>query len=805
VIATHPEQSGCQFLPSGLSSSGNKTENAAAGIDMADDSFRQDALDYHRLPVPGKIAIKATKPMATQRDLALAYSPGVAVPCEEIAADPLKALDYTARGNLVAVITNGTAVLGLGDIGPLASKPVMEGKSVLFKKFANVDSVDIEVDETEIDKFVDIVAALEPSFGGINLEDIKAPECFEIERRLRERMNIPVFHDDQHGTAIIVSAAFINWLHYSGRDPANIRLVASGAGASAIACLNLLVQSGLKKENIIVCDRKGVVYEGRSDDMDPEKARYASKTNARTITEAIEGADIFLGLSAPRAVSGEMIAKMADKPLIMALANPTPEIMPEEAKAAKPDAIICTGRSDYPNQVNNVLCFPYIFRGALDVGATAINEEMKLACVQAIAKLARMEAAAEVAATYSEEQLSFGPEYLIPKPLDPRLIVELPVAVAKAAMESGVATRPVEDWEAYSHLLHQYYSRTQLIMRPVLERAKAAPKRVVFCEGEEERVLRAVQVMLDDGLGKPVLVGRRRVVAQRIEKLALRIEIGKDVEIVDPEDDPRYYDYWTAYHKLMARKGVPPAVAKTRVRTNATIIGALMVHKGEADALICGTVGMYKEHLKDVIDIIGLREGVETAAALRIAMLPRGTYFVCDTNVNANPSAAQIEETTLLAAEEIRRFGIEPKVALLSHSDFGTEDSESALKMRAATAAIKRRDPRLEIDGEMHADCALSRSIRDLINPDSTLKGDANLLVMPSADAANISFNIIKVLSDSTTIGPLLLGTETPAHILTPSITTRGLVNAAALACVAAQVKDSAGRGRKNNTMNAKA
>ncbi len=755
---------------------------------MTDNRIKEAALEYHRSPRPGKIAIKATKPMATQRDLALAYSPGVAAPCEEIAKDPLKALEYTSRGNVVAVISNGTAVLGLGNIGALASKPVMEGKSVLFKKFANIDSIDIEVDETDVDKFVDIVAALEPSFGGINLEDIKAPECFEIERRLKERMNIPVFHDDQHGTAIIVGAAFLNWIHYSGRKPENIRLVCNGAGASAIACLNLLTQIGLKKENTVVCDRKGVIYEGREEDMDAEKARYTSKTNARTLADALEGADIFLGLSGPNMVTKDMAATMADAPLIMALANPTPEIMPDEAKAGKPDAIICTGRSDFPNQVNNVLCFPFLFRGALDVGASAINEEMKIACVHAIANLTRKEVSAEVATAYVEEELQFGADYLIPKPLDPRLITELPVAVAKAAMESGVATKPIEDFDAYRHELEQIFFRSQLVMRPIFEKARHEPKRVAFSEGEEERVLRAVQVILDDGVAKPVLVGRKRVIRKRIEKYGLRFDMEKDIEIVDPEDDPRYHDYWTTYQGLMARRGVTPAVARTVLHTNATVIGALLVHKNDADALICGTTGLFRQHLNDVIDIIGLKDGVETAAALRIAMLSKGTYFVCDTHVNPDPSAAQVEEMTLLAAEEIRRFGITPKVALLSSSDFGTEDTESARKMRAATAALKDRDPALEIDGEMHADCALSQSIRDLILLDSTLKGEANLLVMPTSDAANISFNMIKMLADATTIGPLLLGAARPVHILTPSATVRGIVNMAAISCVGAQV-----------------
>ncbi len=759
---------------------------------MTDNKLKEAALEYHRKPRPGKIAIEPTKPLATQRDLSLAYSPGVAIPCEEIAEDPLKAFDYTARGNLVAVITNGTAVLGLGNIGALASKPVMEGKSVLFKKFANIDSIDIEVDETDIDKFVDTVAALEPSFGGINLEDIKAPECFEIERKLRERMNIPVFHDDQHGTAIIVSAAFVNWLHWSGRDPENIRLVASGAGASAIACLNLLVHAGLKKENIIVCDRKGVVYEGRDDDMDPQKASFASKTSARTIEEALENADIFLGLSGPGVVNKDMIAKMADAPLIMALANPTPEIMPEEAKAAKKDAVICTGRSDYPNQVNNVLCFPFIFRGALDVGATAINEEMKLACVNALAELTRKEATAEVASLYSDEKLQFGPEYLIPKPFDPRLIADLPAAVAKAAMDSGVATRPIKDFDAYRDRLQEYLFRSQLIMRPIFERAKATPKRIAYCEGEEEKTLRAVQIVIDDGLARPVLVGRRRVIKKRIEKLALRINIEKDLEIVDPEGDPRYRDYWQTYHSLMERRGITPDMAKTTLRTNSTVIGALLVNKGEADAVICGTIGLFKNHLKDVIDVIGLTEGAETAAALRVAIMSKGTYFVCDTHVNPNPSAAQITEMTLMAAEEVRRFGITPKVALLSHSNFGTEETGSAGKMREACAEIKQRAPDLEIDGEMHADTALSEEIRNEIMPNSTLTGEANLLVMPNVEAGNISFNMIKMLGDAITIGPLLLGVAKPAHILTPSATARGIVNVTALACVQAQVLEAA-------------
>ena len=671
------------------------------------EAFRNSALRYHSFPKPGKIEIRATKEMATQRDLALAYSPGVAAPCEEIAEDPLKAYDYTAKGNLVAVISNGTAVLGLGNLGALASKPVMEGKSVLFKKFANIDSIDIEVDETEVDKLVDIIASLEPSFGGINLEDFKAPECFELERKLKERMKIPVFHDDQHGTAIIVTAAFTNWIHYSGRKMEDIRLVASGAGASAIACLNLLVRAGLKKDNIIVCDRKGVVYKGRSESMDPEKSVFASDTNARTLEDAIEGADVFLGLSGAGVLNKELVAKMADAPLIMALANPTPEIMPEDAYEAKPDAIVCTGRSDYTNQVNNVLCFPFIFRGALDVGATTINEEMKMACVNAIAALARKEATAEVTAVYSDENLQFGRDYLIPKPFDSRLIVDLPIAVAKAAMETGVATRPIEDFTAYRHTLEQYFYKSQLVMRPVYARAKEAPKRVVYCEGEEEHVLRAIQIVLDENLAKPILIGRTKVVESRIKRLGLRMKSGEDFELIDPHYDPRYREYWETYHSIMERRGVTPDEAKAILRTTPTVIGSLMVYKDIADAVICGATGKFHAHLKHVKDIIGLKPGVETPATVSPLILPDATYFFCDTQVNPEPTAAQISEMTLLAAEEVRRFGMKPKVALLSHSNFGTVDCDSARKMREAYNDIRRRDPELEIDSEMRGDSAL--------------------------------------------------------------------------------------------------
>lgn len=754
---------------------------------MASEDLEKSALEYHKNPKPGKIAIEITTSMATQRDLALAYSPGVAAPCKEIEADPLKALDYTARGNMVAVISNGTAVLGLGDIGALASKPVMEGKVALFKKFANIDAVDVEVDETDIDAFVDTVARLEPSWGGINLEDIKAPECFEIERRLRDRMNIPVFHDDQHGTAIIVTAALKNWIHWSGRDIKNVKLVANGAGASAIACLTLIHEAGVPKENIIVCDRKGVIYEGRNEGMDPEKQRFASKTDKRNLTEALEGADIFLGLSGPNMLSEEMVASMGDAPLIMALANPTPEILPELAQKAKPNCVVCTGRSDYPNQVNNVLCFPFIFRGALDVGATKINEEMKLACVDAIAHLARREAAAEVAAVYSDENLEFGPEYLIPKPFDPRLITTLPIAVAKAAMDTGVATRPIENFEEYEQILSQYTYKTQQVMQLVFEKARKDPKRIVYCEGEEEQILRAIQVAVDENLAHPILIGRRKVVETRIKKLRLRLEIDKDFELVDPEDDPRYREYWETYHGLMERRGVTPAMARSILRSNTTVIGTLMVHKGEADAVMCGMTGQYRTHLKDYIDILGLKPDVETAATLGVLSTSKGTFFISDTQVNPCPSEEQLSEMTVMAAEEVSRFGIVPKVALLSHSNFGVHQDVSSAKMRKVLTDIRRRAPSLEIDGEMHADSALSETIRTNIMPNSTLSGRANLLIMPNIEAANISFNMLKVLADGISIGPLLMGVSKPAQILTSSATTRSIVNMTALTTVSAQ------------------
>ncbi|WP_114394233.1 NADP-dependent malic enzyme [Oleisolibacter albus] len=752
------------------------------------DSFRDAALDYHRLPVPGKIAVTPTKPLATQRDLALAYSPGVAAACEEIVKDEANAAKYTSRGNLVAVISNGTAVLGLGDIGPLASKPVMEGKGVLFKKFAGIDVFDIEVNEKDPDRLVEVIAALEPSFGGINLEDIKAPECFYVEKKLRERMKIPVFHDDQHGTAIIVAAAITNALKLTGRDIGSVKLVASGAGAAALACLDLLVDLGLPVENIWVSDIAGVVYEGRTELMDPRKARYAKKTNARTLGDIIGDADVFLGLSAPRVLTGEMVQRMAKAPIVMALANPTPEIMPEEARAARPDAIIATGRSDYPNQVNNVLCFPFIFRGALDVGATTINEAMKIAAVKAIARLAQAEVHDVVATAYGGTPPSFGADYLIPRPFDPRLMLEIAPAVAKAAMDSGVATRPIADFAAYREQLGQFVFRSGLTMKPVFAKAKADPRRIVYAEGEEERVLRAAQQVLDDRLAQPVLIGRREVVQRRIDKLGLRLRVGENVRLIDPQNDPAYSDYWQSYHRIMERRGVSPDRARQVLRTNTTVIGALMVEKGDADALICGTVGLYDWHLKHVMDVIGLRPGARVAAALSVLILNRGTFFLTDTYVNADPSAQDLAEITELAAEEVRRFGLAPKVALLSHSSFGSHGDESALKMRAALQAITSRCPALEVEGEMHADAAISPEIRQRIFPNSRLSGAANLLVMPDRDSANVSFNLLKVLGDGLAVGPVLLGAAKPAHILTPSVTVRGIVNMSALAVVDAQM-----------------
>jgi malate dehydrogenase (oxaloacetate-decarboxylating)(NADP+) len=753
---------------------------------MADD-LKDAALEYHRSPPAGKIGIVATKPLANQRDLALAYSPGVAAACDAIVANPVEASALTARANLVGVVSNGTAVLGLGHIGPLAAKPVMEGKAVLFKTFAGIDVFDIEIDETDPKKLVDIVASLEPTFGAINLEDIRAPECFEIEAALRARMKIPVFHDDQHGTAIIVGAAVINGLRVVGKKIADVKVVSTGGGAAGIACLDILVSMGVKPENVILIDRLGVVHVGRKEEMTDRKALYAKDIKARTLDQVIGGADIFLGLSAPGILTADMVKRMAPKPLILALANPVPEILPEVARTARPDAVIATGRSDYPNQVNNVLCFPFIFRGALDVGATTINEAMKLACVNALADLARKEPSDVVAKAYGVEISGFGPEYLIPRPFDPRLVIELPPAIAKAAMDSGVATRPITDFEAYRDQLTQFAFRSGLVMKPVFERARQNPKRVVYAEGEEERVLRAVQVVVDEGLAKPILIGRPHVVQARIQQLGLRIRPGEHFEIVNPQDDPRYKDYWTSYHAIMERKGVSPDYARTVLRTNNTVIAALGVRKGHADAMLCGTVGRYQIHLRHLLDVIGAGQQHRMVAALNLLISSGGIYFLCDAYVTPDPTAEEIVETTLMAAEEVRRFGIVPKVALLSHSNFGSSDTPSALKMREALRLLHARAPTLEVEGEMHADSALSGEIRHRIFPNSKLTGRANLLIMPSLDAANIAFNMVKVLANALSVGPILLGAALPAHILTPSVTARGVVNMTAVAVVDAQ------------------
>jgi malate dehydrogenase (oxaloacetate-decarboxylating)(NADP+) len=755
-----------------------------------DDSLRKAALDYHRLPRPGKIAISPTKGLVNQRDLALAYSPGVAAACEEIKRDPAEAAWLTSRANLVAVISNGTAVLGLGDIGPLAGKPVMEGKGVLFKKFAGIDVFDLELDERDPDKLVDIIAALEPTFGGINLEDIKAPECFEIERKLRARMRIPVFHDDQHGTAIIVSATVINGLRVVGKDIAEVKLVVSGAGAAALACLDLLVQIGLRMENIWVTDIAGVVYEGRKDVMDPNKARYARNTDARRLGEVISGADVFLGLSAGGVLKPAMVKEMADRPLILALANPDPEIMPDIAKAARPDAMIATGRSDYPNQTNNVLVFPFIFRGALDVGATQINEAMKIAAVHAIADLATAEQSDIVTAAYGEQNVKFGPEYLIPRPFDPRLIVQIAPAVARAAMDSGVATRPIADFGAYRDSLQQFVYSTGFMMKPIFAAAKAAPRKIVFAEGEDERVLRAVQVIVDERLAHPILIGRPAVIEQRIERHGLRIRAGAGFDVVNPESDPRYREYWEEYYRLTERRGVSVRYAEIEMRRRNTAIGAMAIHRGEADGMLCGTFGTHGLHLHYVDQILGRQRGASAYYAMNALILPRRTVFLCDTYVNLDPTAEQVAEMTLLAAEEIRRFGLVPQVALLSHSNFGTSDAPTALKMRQALALIRSRAPALEVEGEMHGDAALSAEVRAQAFPHSRLKGDANLLILPTLDAANIAFNLLKTAAaEGVTIGPILLGCAAPAHILTPSATVRRIVNMTALTVVDANAQ----------------
>jgi malate dehydrogenase (oxaloacetate-decarboxylating)(NADP+) len=750
--------------------------------------LRQAALEYHEFPTPGKISVTPTKQLTNQRDLALAYSPGVASPCEEIVADPASVFKYTARGNLVAVITNGTAVLGLGNIGPLASKPVMEGKGVLFKKFAGIDVFDIEINESDPDKLVDIIASLEPTFGGINLEDIKAPECFYIERQLRERMKIPVFHDDQHGTAIIVGAAILNGLKVVGKNIKECKLVVSGAGAAALACLDLIVDLGFPIENIFVTDLAGVVYKGRVELMDPDKARFAQETAARSLAEIIPGADIFLGLSAGGVLKPAMVAAMAANPLVLALANPTPEILPEEVKAVRDDAIMATGRSDYPNQVNNVLCFPYIFRGALDCGATTITREMEIAVVHAIAELAQAEQSDVVATTYGINNLSFGPEYIIPKPFDPRLMMKIAPAVAQAAAECGVAARPIKDMQAYAERLQQFVYHSGTFMKPLFQVAKKSPgeqKRIVFAEGEEERILRAVQVVVDEKLALPILVGRPAVLEQRIKKFGLRLRPGIDFKVINPEFDERYRDYWQTYFKMTVRKGVTEQYAKLEMRRRHSLIGSMMIHKGHADGMICGTFGNTGLHLDYIDRVVGKRPGANVYAAMNVLILPERQVVIVDTHVNENPTAEQIAEITIMAAEEMRRFGLMPRAALLSHSNFGSSNSESAQKMRRALAIIQEKAPTLEVDGEMHGDTALDTALRNRMVPDSMLKGDANLLVMPNIDAANIAYNLLKTTAGSgIAVGPILLGCAKPVHILTPSATVRRIVNMTALCVV---------------------
>jgi malate dehydrogenase (oxaloacetate-decarboxylating)(NADP+) len=745
--------------------------------------LRRAALEYHEFPTPGKVAIAPTKQLTNQRDLALAYSPGVAAACEEIVADPGNAYRYTSRGNLVAVVTNGTAVLGLGDIGPLAAKPVMEGKGVLFKKFAGIDVFDLEVNEKDLDKLVDIIAALEPTFGGVNLEDIKAPDCFYVERRLRERMKIPVFHDDQHGTAIVVGAALLNGLKVVGKDIGRIKLVTSGAGAAALACLSLLVKLGVPREHIWVTDLAGVVWKGRTELMDPDKAEFAQDTSARTLAEVIEGADVFLGLSAAGVLKPEMVRAMARAPLIFALANPTPEIMPEEVRAVRDDAIMATGRTDYPNQVNNVLCFPYIFRGALDCGATTINDAMEIAAVHAIAGLAQAEQDDVVASAYAGATLVFGPEYLIPKPFDPRLMMRIAPAVARAAAESGVSQRPITDWEAYAERLQAFVYASGTTMKPIFAVAKRATrKNVAFAEGEDRRVLRAVQVIVDEGLARPWLVGRAPQILRRIEQLGLRLQAGRDFEIINIDDDPRYRDYWQTYHRMTERKGVTEQFAKIEMRRRLTLVSSMLLHKGEVDGLICGTWGSTHQHLHHIDQVIGLRPGVRTYACMNGLILPGRQVFIVDTHVNHDPTAEQLAEITVLAAEEMRRFGVQPKAALLSHSNFGSSNFPSAVKMREALALVQQRAPWLEIDGEMHGDAALDATHRREIMPRSTLTGEANLLVMPDIDAANISYNLLKTAAGGgIAVGPVLLGAAKPVHILTPSATVRRIVNMAAL------------------------
>ena len=749
------------------------------------------ALDYHAFPTPGKISVTPTKPLANQDDLSLAYSPGVAAACMAIHAEGDEAAaKYTSRSNLVAVVTNGTAVLGLGNIGPLAAKPVMEGKGCLFKKFAGIDVFDIELAETDPDKLVEIIAALEPTLGGVNLEDIKAPECFYIEKKLRERMGIPVFHDDQHGTAIISSAAILNGLKVVGKNIGEVKLVVSGAGAAAIACLDLLVHLGISRNNVYVCDSRGVLWEGRDANMEPNKARYAQQTSLRTLADCMAGADVFLGCSAADVVSAEMVKSMADRPLILALANPDPEIRPEIARAARPDCIIATGRSDYPNQVNNVLCFPFIFRGALDAGATRITEEMKLACVKAIAELAQAEQSAEVAQAYAGQELSFGPDYIIPKPFDPRLIVMIAPAVAQAAADSGVARRPIKDMDAYRQKLLSMVYHSGELMNPLFSQAKSAPKRVVYADGEDERVLRAAQTVTDEKMAFPILVGRPSVIEMRIRKLGLRLKPGENIEIVNPEDDARFTESWTEYYKLKGREGVTPTIARGMVRKHNTLIGALLVRRGDADAMLCGLTSRYDHQLRYIEDVIGLKPGAHTFAAMNVLMLPAQTLFICDTHVNEDPDAEQIADMTIQAAQEMRKFGITPRIALVSHSNFGSRPTASSRKMALARRLIAERAPHLEVDGEMHADAALSETIRRASFPDTTLKGSANLLITPNLDTGNVTYNLLKMTgSHGVAMGPVLLGAARPVHILTTSSTVRRVVNMTALVVVNAQME----------------
>ncbi len=754
---------------------------------MSQTDLKSAALDYHRLSPPGKIKVVPTKAMVTQRDLALAYSPGVAFACEAIVEDPTSVSDLTARGNLVGVITNGTAVLGLGAIGPLAAKPVMEGKGVLFQKFAGIDVFDIEIEERDPDKLVEIIASLEPTFGGINLEDIKAPECFIVERKLRERMKIPVFHDDQHGTAIIVGAAVLNALHVVGKKIDEVRLAVSGAGAAGIACLDMLVALGLPREHILVVDRDGVLHTGRTD-LNEGTERYARATDARTLADIVKGADMFLGLSAGNVLKPEMLLEMAPRPIVLALANPTPEIEPGLARTTRPDAIVATGRSDFPNQVNNALCFPYIFRGALDVGATTINEAMKLACVKAIAELARMEAT-DLGGAYAGDTPTFGPDYLIPRPFDPRLLAVLAPAVAEAAMASGVASRPIADIEAYRDRLNQQVYRTGLLMKPVFDRARADTKRVVYAEGEEETVLRAVQTVVDERLARPILIGRPAVIEARIQRLGLRIRAGVDFDLTNIDDDPRFNDYWQLYHEIMQRHGVSPAAAKAVVRSRGTVIAALMVRRGEADAMLCGIVGRYDKKLAYVVNVIGRDAGVASSSAMSAVLCEKGVFFFTDTHVQVDPTAEQIAEAALQATWRLKLFGIEPKVAMISHSNFGTHDSPSARKMRVALELIRARAPKLEIEGEMHVDAALNQDIRERMFPNSRLEGRANLLVFPNLDAANTAYNITRSMTDGVGLGPILMGVAHPAHVLTPSATVRRVVNMTAISAVEAQIR----------------